>query len=336
MKVIGASRDSDITILNKESGSNVYLVRVAIEGSFSDLTLLTELLKYVLPAGYKLEYSFFEKREYVSTLTAKDTIRIIIAPAARNSRVVEFTLVPATGDVDINTTYYTDGKAVEYEDVIADVVNVSSRYDSVEVHSIIDASASYTIRWTQGVNNKGEQSSSYNLAFLKKYEYVTEAEAGTSTFVVNADNQVFIEDEETRFIPLAQGTILSSLEKCWVRYNPSHAVEDRDNFQLSNKEQEISGESLCASSAYGVEVNVWDDWWVTEPDIYYTLHYYFKDVEKGDDRTNTKFYIVNNSTNTTTNSVSLVRAIEQSEYKPELDIDSSIIDKDLTELEEEG
>lgn len=96
LKVIGASRNSKITITNSNSNepsnvisfyNNSYIVEVSIEGQITDTTLLTEILKYVLPAGYKLQYSFYQSTSNIDHIVEKGTINIVIISSAINNQV---------------------------------------------------------------------------------------------------------------------------------------------------------------------------------------------------------------------------------------------------------
>jgi hypothetical protein len=142
LKVIGASRDSRITIRNSSSSdfqltdsyfNNSYIVEVAIEGQITDLTLLTELLKYVLPAGYKLKYSFYSALDTIDYIVEKGTINIIIVSSAVNNRVASqdaefFTesiikYIFAEGIVSENGIYYIkNGNSYEDENVTYDSI----------------------------------------------------------------------------------------------------------------------------------------------------------------------------------------------------------------------
>ena len=124
LKVIGASRKSRINVTNavREPQSNrilhnsSYIVEVLIEGQITDVTLLTELLRYVLPAGYILSYSFYQSLDAVEYIIERGTINVVIVSSAVNNRVVGYDsnnineklmkYIFATGDVNKDENYY--------------------------------------------------------------------------------------------------------------------------------------------------------------------------------------------------------------------------------------
>ena len=97
LKVINASKNSRVLVINKEYQgteyddisrlSNTYVVEVALEGQLVDVSLLDEILKYVLPAGYKLKYSFYESQERVTDVVEEDVINIVIVQQHQNASV---------------------------------------------------------------------------------------------------------------------------------------------------------------------------------------------------------------------------------------------------------
>jgi len=99
LKIANASNKSRITILdnyqyeqyvNEDIRGNTYIVEIAIEGRQVDTTLLTELLKYVLPAGHQLKYSFYRAMTPVSHIKSSDTVQIIFMDTS-DSRAVRVT-----------------------------------------------------------------------------------------------------------------------------------------------------------------------------------------------------------------------------------------------------
>lgn len=102
LKLADASNKSRINIIDNYQGTdgivkedivgNTYIVEVAIEGRQIDTTLLTELLKYVLPAGYKLVYSFYTSADRRSYTYLKDTLQIAFIDVvdARGVRAIEY------------------------------------------------------------------------------------------------------------------------------------------------------------------------------------------------------------------------------------------------------
>ena len=97
LKVANASNKSRIQIVDnfvsidghtsETRPGNTYIVEVAIEGQQMDTTLLTELLKYVLPAGYQLKYSFYNATQTVTQIHDKDTVHIIFVDKSDNNGI---------------------------------------------------------------------------------------------------------------------------------------------------------------------------------------------------------------------------------------------------------
>ena len=109
LKIAGASNRSEVRITNayisadgvvdNKRPCNTYIVEVAIEGSYIDTTLLTEILRYVLPAGYGLEYSFFTINENVTITDVSDKVQILFVNRSDNDGVV-------LTEKDSNGNYY--------------------------------------------------------------------------------------------------------------------------------------------------------------------------------------------------------------------------------------
>ena len=155
LKVIGASRKSRVNVTNaiKEPQSNrilhnsSYIVEVLVEGQITDVTLLTELLKYVLPAGYILNYSFYQSLDAVEYIVERGTINVVIVSSAVNNRVVGYnsddineTLMKyifATGEVTNSTEYYTyEGNQYVrkfIDDILSDDAYIEQRAEFTEL-----------------------------------------------------------------------------------------------------------------------------------------------------------------------------------------------------------
>lgn len=124
LRVIGASRKSRVDITNSVKDTitdrilhnSSYIVQVLIEGQITDITLLTELLRYVLPAGYRLNYSFYQSLDAVEYIVERGTVNIVIASSSVNNRIAGHSsddvddrllkYVFATGDIHTDAIYY--------------------------------------------------------------------------------------------------------------------------------------------------------------------------------------------------------------------------------------
>ena len=112
LKISNASTKSEIRRLNVDTSVsedaiktrlvNNYIVDVGIESNILDVTILTELLKYVLPAGYRLQYSFYSSFDNVSVVNEKDVLNIIFLSNVSSSEgsVLGNNEVAAQGDED--------------------------------------------------------------------------------------------------------------------------------------------------------------------------------------------------------------------------------------------
>ena len=67
--------------------SNSYVVSIALDNKLDNIKLLEELLSYVVPAGYSVEYGSFAN-EKTSKVENSDSIRILFAKEFTNRRIV--------------------------------------------------------------------------------------------------------------------------------------------------------------------------------------------------------------------------------------------------------
>ena len=125
LKVANASNRSRIMIIDNYEGDdgyvtdgivgNTYIVEVAIEGRQVDTTLLTELLRYVLPAGYQLRYSFYTAMEPVTKTVHRDSIEIAFVDIG-DSRGVRLTSLDSSYPYELKFETYTskvDGEVLK-------------------------------------------------------------------------------------------------------------------------------------------------------------------------------------------------------------------------------
>ena len=95
-KIIDKTRAVDISVLNRTTkttelnysiSEQIYVVNINILDKKFDVTLLTELLKYIIPAGYGIRYYFYTPNELNTTIFQTDTINIIFIKSEDNSAV---------------------------------------------------------------------------------------------------------------------------------------------------------------------------------------------------------------------------------------------------------
>lgn len=96
LKVIDCDRSTNIRVINSDTtrselGYNitqpVYVVKVNIKGYVIDTKILTELLKYIIPAGYAVEYHFYEENEAITKIFSKDVVNIVFVKTDDNRAI---------------------------------------------------------------------------------------------------------------------------------------------------------------------------------------------------------------------------------------------------------
>lgn len=88
LKLMGLDVNSEVTITNKAydgqgnyDDENSYIVDIAVSGKLSDTSILTEILRYVIPAGYKLRYSYKLKSRTETFIAPDDRVELIFGDA---------------------------------------------------------------------------------------------------------------------------------------------------------------------------------------------------------------------------------------------------------------
>lgn len=164
LRTIGISTDFDIFIQNKDvDGNPVYKIDVGINALWHDYTLLSEILRYILPTGYILNIYFYDKIAFIDKsilysdlvlTTASDTYNISKIRNAYYSSTTEDWKILGAKVVDANEVLifgeYVDGvfvptsamDIVEYPDGIVEVtedpleVDFTKRAENVTVKNI--------------------------------------------------------------------------------------------------------------------------------------------------------------------------------------------------------
>lgn len=122
LKISNISRKSKISILNVDKSidktpdrslvktrlANTYIVEISIESDKIDTTILTEILRYVLPAGYKLKYSFYKSTENITQTVYSDTIHIVFIKKIDNDGIR--VLTDNVGGSEINYSDMYEGE----------------------------------------------------------------------------------------------------------------------------------------------------------------------------------------------------------------------------------
>ena len=80
VEVSVVNNNTTTTINNYDITSQVYVVNINILSRKFDVTLLTEMLKYIIPAGYGIKYYFYTPNEFDTAVFQRDTVNIIFIP----------------------------------------------------------------------------------------------------------------------------------------------------------------------------------------------------------------------------------------------------------------
>ena len=84
-RVTGADSDAYIDIQNNTHDDRAYTVNIGLHVSVRDISLLEELLKYILPCGYRYTIYFYEQRSSITELFASSkNVFVINAGTSRN------------------------------------------------------------------------------------------------------------------------------------------------------------------------------------------------------------------------------------------------------------
>lgn len=120
LKLQGLDADSEVKITNyiPNDDENSYVVDIGITSKLTDTSVLTEILKYVLPAGYKLKYSFLLNDETKDNIEYKDSVTIVsaqqvLSSGLRPSNTATETYDELIGRVD--TTLLVENSSVRKE-----------------------------------------------------------------------------------------------------------------------------------------------------------------------------------------------------------------------------
>jgi hypothetical protein len=83
---------SNVDVYNIEDTTSMcgnYIVEVSVEESLPDANVLVDILKYVIPFGYKVNYIFYtSQRELVTDVVNGDEVNIIIVDEDTGSKIV--------------------------------------------------------------------------------------------------------------------------------------------------------------------------------------------------------------------------------------------------------
>lgn len=97
LKVIDTDRATKISIINNQETLDkngvsitdiVYVIHINIKDNILDTSILTELLKYIIPAGYAVQYHFYKESNLSTKVFYKDVVNIVFIDSSNNRRIV--------------------------------------------------------------------------------------------------------------------------------------------------------------------------------------------------------------------------------------------------------
>ena len=148
LKTQHVSGEIKVTVTNKEKTNgindqlntieNVYVVQVAISTKLLDIIILDEILKYIIPAGYRINYIFYNPLKLDTVITEEDAINIIFVEDNVHSGIRTNTNF---NDLPINTvsttrvvkSHRTDPLVINRADTITQVItDTDKQYTDIE------------------------------------------------------------------------------------------------------------------------------------------------------------------------------------------------------------
>ena len=100
-------KKSSITITNKDNNGNpMFVITISTGKSVKNTYILDEILKYIIPAGYGVEYEFYDSADFVTDIIPDDKMELVYATQNYTSglRPAEDTYSMLLGRVDTTFT----------------------------------------------------------------------------------------------------------------------------------------------------------------------------------------------------------------------------------------
>lgn len=116
LKIYGLSANVEVRIDNGDEISGDYVIYIGVQDKLPDTTILNEILKYVIPAGYGLRFVFYADTSYKLPIYQKDFINIVIAKSSIDSGVRPSTDTEYPSIIDNVDTTLVAGAEVRAED----------------------------------------------------------------------------------------------------------------------------------------------------------------------------------------------------------------------------
>ena len=102
---------------------NIYEVNIGLQTKLLDVSLLTELLKFIIPAGYILRYYFYKPMNWETIVNERDTINILfvsedISGSIRDDSMTDKTSISAVSTTTIPSSSQENSDILEDEVII--------------------------------------------------------------------------------------------------------------------------------------------------------------------------------------------------------------------------
>ena len=94
-----------INISNKNTTIDSYTIQIGIDSSIRDITLLTEILKYIIPTGYIISIFFYEHAAFDDYITTHDDLIIISSDGDDRSALGSDKTIKFKNDIDTTTIF---------------------------------------------------------------------------------------------------------------------------------------------------------------------------------------------------------------------------------------
>lgn len=94
-----------ININNKNTTIDSYTIQIGIDSSIRDITLLTEILKYIIPTGYIISIFFYEHTAFDDYITTHDDLIIISSSGDDRSALGTDKTIKFKNDIDTTTIF---------------------------------------------------------------------------------------------------------------------------------------------------------------------------------------------------------------------------------------
>jgi hypothetical protein len=86
LKVMHLNTDINVTVINKDEDSP-YTIRVGIQSSWRDTTILDEIFRYIMPTGYVFEYVFYTSLKDTTNIVDIPKTNVLYVGDALNSQI---------------------------------------------------------------------------------------------------------------------------------------------------------------------------------------------------------------------------------------------------------